>query len=122
MQLTAKVALVTGGTKGVGASTAVALARRGADVAIVGRNHDEEASSVCQAIRTLGRRGEVMVADCAQPPEAARCVEETVARLGRLDVLVHSAGGPVNGKLFEISDPDWYGAFDIHVHAIYHLC
>lgn len=42
--------------------------------------------------------------------------------LGALDVLVHSAGGPVNGKLAELSSEDWYGAFDIHVHAIFHLC
>src|SRR5207247_1354103 len=73
-------------------------------------------------IQALGRRWEVILADCARPAEAVRSVNETAARLGTLDVLVHSAGGPVNGKLFDLSADDWYGAFDIHVHAIFHLC
>ena len=122
MELSGTVALVTGGTKGIGASTAIALARRGANVAIVGRNADADAAATRKAIEALGRRCEMIVADCAQPGEATRSVEETAKKLGRLDVLVHSAGGPVNGKLFEISESDWSGAFDIHVHAVFHLC
>jgi NAD(P)-dependent dehydrogenase (short-subunit alcohol dehydrogenase family) len=122
MILQNKIALVTGGTKGIGAATAIAFARAGADVAIVGRNDDKDAVAARKEIEALGRRCEVIVADCAKPEEAARCVNEAAKKLGSLDVLVHSAGGPVNGKLFEISPSDWYGAFDIHVHAIFHLC
>jgi NAD(P)-dependent dehydrogenase (short-subunit alcohol dehydrogenase family) len=122
MTLQNKVALVTGGTKGIGAATAIAFAKAGADVAIVGRNNDKDAVSTKKEIEPLGRRCEVIVADCAKPEEATRCINEAAKKLGSLDVLVHSAGGPVNGKLFEISEADWYGAFDIHVHAIFHLC
>jgi len=122
MILQNKVALITGGTKGIGAATAIAFAKAGADVAIVGRNNDADAAATRKEIESLGRRCEVIVADCAKPAEAMRCVEEAAAKLGSLDVLVHSAGGPVNGKLFELSPDDWYGAFDIHVHAIFHLC
>src|ERR1043166_1439595 len=122
MNLQNKTALITGGTKGIGAATALALAEAGAHVAIVGRHADEEALTNQKNIRALGRRCEVIVADCAHPPEAARCVRETAAKLGSIDVLVHSAGGPVHGKLLELSPDDWYGAFDIHVHAIFHLC
>ena len=122
MNLQNKTALITGGTKGIGAATALALAEAGAHVAIVGRHADEEALTNQKNIRALGRRCEVIVADCAQPAEAARCVRETAAKLGSIDVLVHSAGGPVHGKLLELSPDDWYGAFDIHVHAIFHLC
>jgi len=122
MELKAKAALITGGTKGIGAATAIAFARAGADVAIVGRNDDAEAAATRAAIESAGRRCAVLVADCAKPAEAARCVQEAAERLGPLDVLVHAAGGPVNGKLFEIKDTDWYGAFDIHLHAIFHLC
>ena len=121
MELTGKTALITGGTKGIGAATALALAELGANIAINGRADDADARATQRAVETLGRRCEIIVADCARPDEARRCVAEMVAKLGRLDVLIHSAGGPVNGKLFEISDADWYGAFDIHVHAIYHL-
>lgn len=122
MNLQNKVALVTGGTKGIGAATAVAFAKAGAGVAIIGRNADADAGSVKKEIEALGRRCEIIVADCAKPVEATRCVEEAARKLGSLDVLVHSAGGPVNGKLFEISESDWSGAFDVHVHAIFHLC
>jgi NAD(P)-dependent dehydrogenase (short-subunit alcohol dehydrogenase family) len=122
MNLQNKSALVTGGTRGIGAATAVAFAKSGANVAIAGRNADGDAAATKKEIEALGRRCEVIVADCARPAEATRCVKETAARLGSLDVLVHSAGGPVNGKLFEIGEADWYGAFDIHVHAVFHLC
>ena len=122
MDLQGKTALVTGGTKGIGSATAIAFARAGANVAIVGRNNDDDAAATRKAIEAAGRRCLMVVADCAKPADATRCVQETAAQLGSLAVLVHSAGGPVNGKLFEITDADWYGAFDVHVHAIYHLC
>jgi len=122
MKLQGKAALITGGTKGIGAATAIALAEVGADVAIVGRHDDADAAATRQRVQALGRRCEVVIADCARPAEAARCVNETGAKLGSLDVLVHSAGGPVPGKLFDLSPEDWHGAFDIHVHAIFHLC
>ncbi len=122
MQLNGKVCLVTGGTRGIGAAPAVALAREGADVAIVGRTPDEAAAQTKARIEALGRRCEILRADCAKPAEAARCVADTAGRLGAVDVLVHSAGGPVNGKLFELTEAEWHAAFDVHVHAIFHLC
>src|SRR5439155_870600 len=51
-----------------------------------------------------------------------RCVEETVRRLGRIDVLVHNAGGAVNGGLLQLSPDDWYNAFAVHVHPVFFLC
>ncbi len=122
MQLNGKVGLVTGGTRGIGAAAAIALAREGADVAIIGRGEDEDVRQTRAAIQALGRRCELILADCAKPDEAARCAAETVQRLGGVDVLIHSAGGPVNGGLFELTPEAWHGAFDIHVHAIFYLC
>ena len=49
-------------------------------------------------------------------------MEETARELGPVDVLVHSAGGPVNGGLFELTPEAWQSAFDLHVHAVFHLC
>ena len=49
-------------------------------------------------------------------------VEEVRAKLGDPDILVHSAGGPVNGGLFDLTPEAWEGAFDVHVHAVFHLC
>jgi len=122
MNLQNKIALVTGGTKGIGAATSLALARDGADIAISARHEDAETHTTRDAVRKLGRRCEFFAADYAKADDAARSVEETVKRLGGIDVLVHSAGGPVNGGLFEITPQQWHAAFDVHVHAIFHLC
>jgi NAD(P)-dependent dehydrogenase (short-subunit alcohol dehydrogenase family) len=119
MQLQNKVCLVTGGTKGIGAAAAVALAEQGAAVSIVARTLDDE------AMKTLGRlgpRSAATAADVSKPAELSRCVEETVRKLGPIDVLVHAAGGPVNGGLFDLTPEQWLAAFDVHVHPIFHLC
>ena len=122
MNLTGKIALVTGGTRGIGAATAIALAQEGADVGIVGRRVDEEAKRTRAAINTVGRRCEIIQADCGRPEEATGCVRETESALGPVDVLVHSAGGPVNGGLFDLTPEAWQGALDVHVTAVFHLC
>src|SRR5437868_5627882 len=122
MNLRDKTALVTGGSKGIGAATAIALARDGAHVVISARHDDADSRATSEAIRALGRRCEFIAADFAKPADASRVVDETVRRLGGIDVLVHSAGGPVNGGLFEITPEQWQAAFDVHVHAVFHLC
>jgi NAD(P)-dependent dehydrogenase (short-subunit alcohol dehydrogenase family) len=122
MRLAGKVALVTGGTKGIGAATAVELARRGADVAIVGRHDDDAARRVKAEIEALGRRCLIVVADMGKPEDATRCVVKTGERLGPVDVLVHAAGGLVPGGLFEVTPQVWHEAFAVHVDALYYLC
>jgi NAD(P)-dependent dehydrogenase (short-subunit alcohol dehydrogenase family) len=122
MNLSGKIALITGGTRGIGAATALALAKDGADVALVARRIDSEAVVVRDTIAALGRRCVTIQADCGLPADAARCVSEVQSQLGAVDVLVHSAGGPVNGGLFDLTPEQWQGAFDVHVNAIFHLC
>jgi len=122
MLLAGKVALVTGGTKGIGAATAVELARRGADVAINGRCDDASAREVKAQIEALGRRVCIVVGDMGKPYDATRSVEETVRQLGTVDVLVHSAGGAVVGGLMDLTPETWQQAFDVHVHALFYLC
>jgi len=121
MQLAGKIALVTGGTRGIGAATAIALARDGADIAIVARNLDASATTTRDAILKMGRRCELIQADCGKHGEAMRCVNETEMKLGRVAVLVHCAGGPVNGGLFDLTPETWNEAFDLHVHAVFYL-
>ena len=122
MKLLQQVCLVTGGSKGIGAATALALAAEGCDVAIVGRRLDAEARETQRQIQALGRRCAFILADVALAAEATRCVEETAKELGAVDVLVHAAGGPANGGLLELTSAAWHSAFDVHLHAIFHLC
>jgi NAD(P)-dependent dehydrogenase (short-subunit alcohol dehydrogenase family) len=122
MDLKNKTCLITGGSMGIGAAAAIALAEGGADVAIVCRNLGAEAKETERRVASLGRRCVSIGADVARPEQARRCVEETLGRLGAIDVLIHSAGGGVPGRLEEITPEMWYGAFDVHVHALFHLC
>jgi NAD(P)-dependent dehydrogenase (short-subunit alcohol dehydrogenase family) len=121
MQLHGKTALITGGTRGIGAATALAFAAQGADVVISARHDDDDAQRTRQAIGQLGRRCEIITADCGSPADCTRLVADTVRALGRLDVLVHAAGGAVPGGLLEVTPEAWSAAFDVHVHAVYHL-
>ena len=123
MKLEGKRALITGGTKGIGAAIAIDLAHQGADVAINGRYDDEEAANVKAKIESLGRRCKVVVADMARPDEIERCVHESVEALGGgIDVMVHSAGGESFGRIEDISPEQWFATFDVHVHAAFYLC
>jgi NAD(P)-dependent dehydrogenase (short-subunit alcohol dehydrogenase family) len=89
---------------------------------VCGRSPDEEAAAVKSAVEAAGRRCLVLTADMAKPDDARRCVQETAETLGGLDVLVHAAGGPAKGSLLTVDEAVWYHAFDVHIHAIFHLC
>jgi len=123
MDLQGKVCLITGGSSGIGAATAREFAHRGADISICGLAADDAlAQQVKRDVEAFGRRALTLTADVSDPAQAADCVRQTVGSFGRLDVLVHCAGGAAPGSLLEVTDSAWYGAFDIHVHAVYHLC
>jgi NAD(P)-dependent dehydrogenase (short-subunit alcohol dehydrogenase family) len=121
MDLNGKVALVTGGTMGLGAAIALELARRGADVAIAARNLDTPAEDIKVRISAFGRRCLLLSADFARAEDCTKAVEQTAAQLGRLDVLVHNAGGPSPGKIEDVSPEQWRQTMDLHVNANYYL-
>ena len=122
MNLTGKRALITGGTKGIGAAIAIDLARQGCDVAINGRHDDASAAEVQKEVAATGRKCISIIADVARPTDVDRIVDEARAGLNGLDILVHSAGGPSLGKIDDCSPEQWKETFDVHVHAAYFLC
>ncbi|MFL5802013.1 MAG: 2-dehydro-3-deoxy-D-gluconate 5-dehydrogenase KduD [Roseiflexaceae bacterium] len=89
-RLDGQVALVTGGDKGLGQAMAIALAQAGADVAIVSRSGQGDATLA--ALATAGRRGRSLTADLGDPTVAEPLVAQVVRELGRLDILVNNAG------------------------------
>jgi NAD(P)-dependent dehydrogenase (short-subunit alcohol dehydrogenase family) len=102
-ELNGKVALITGGSRGIGAATAKRLAADGAAVAVTYAHAEDQARQVQKQIETRGGRATVVHADLRQAEGAARAVEETVQLLGRLDVLVNNAGFLAYGPLESIT-------------------
>lgn len=113
--LTGKRALVTGGSRGIGAAIALALADKGADVAITYKNSARRADDVAASIGKLGRRGLAVQADSADPEAVKRAVEETVEALGGLDILVNSAAIGLYGAVAEINLADFQTMMDVNV-------
>jgi NAD(P)-dependent dehydrogenase (short-subunit alcohol dehydrogenase family) len=121
MLLSGKTVLVTGGTLGIGAAIVLDLARRGADVSIVARNLGEPAEALRKQIEALGRRALLLAGDMTNPEDCASVVEQTARHFGRLDVLVHNAGGPSPGKIEDVTPEQWRHTMDLHVNANYYL-
>ncbi|XVS62389.1 SDR family NAD(P)-dependent oxidoreductase [Actinosynnema sp. CA-299493] len=116
MDFDGKVALVTGGSRGIGAAIAVRLAELGADVAITYRTSPGD---VVERVQGLGRRAVAVRADSGDAAAVVAAVEETVAVLGRLDVLVNNAGEFVVGPVEELGVAEFDRTFDVNVRAAF---
>jgi len=115
IDLKGKRALVTGGSRGIGAAIAQALAENGADIAITYQNSPERADSVVSAIEKLGRRGLAVKADSADPDAIKRAVNETVETLGGLDILVNNAGVGLTGVIADLDLVQFQKMMDVNV-------
>ncbi|RWH41822.1 MAG: SDR family oxidoreductase [Mesorhizobium sp.] len=117
IDLNGKRALVTGGSRGIGAAIALALAENGADVAFTYQRSAEKAEAVARSIESAGRRAVVIQADSADPEAIARSVSEAVAALGGLDILVNSAAIGLSGTIADIDVNEYQTLMDINVRA-----
>jgi NAD(P)-dependent dehydrogenase (short-subunit alcohol dehydrogenase family) len=117
--LTGRVALVTGGSRGIGAAIALRLARDGADVAITYRSAADQAAQVAKEIERLGRRALAVQADSADAGAVRGAVDAVVAELGRLDVLVNNAGVFPYGPFEEVSLEELDRTLAIHSRAAF---
>lgn len=114
--LEGKVALVTGGTSGIGFVAAKVLADAGADIVAAG-TPDHAHEDVVGAVNALGRRAVVLTADLAQPNEPGRLAREALAAFGRIDILVNNAGIARNAPLLEATIADWDMTMAVNLRA-----
>jgi 3-oxoacyl-[acyl-carrier protein] reductase len=116
--LAGKVALVTGGSRGIGRAIALRLATEGAHIGICGRQRD--ALDVCVAeLRSRGVQAHAVIADVTSPGEAERFVDEIATLLGGVDLLVANVGGLAGGDLLTSTLEDWQRTFDLNLfHAV----
>jgi NAD(P)-dependent dehydrogenase (short-subunit alcohol dehydrogenase family) len=122
--LAGKVALVTGAARdrGIGRGIALALATRGADVAINDIGYEEEAMRRVQELEALGRRSVFVQADVSRPEENERLVSEVVEQLGRLDVFVANAGVARWEELHEVTRESWDFITGVNLHGVLYGC
>ena len=115
MDLQGKVAIVTGGSMGIGHAIALDLAAHGADVAINYRKHADEANAVVAEIEKVGRRGLAVQSDVASFADAQRMVDTVREKFGRLDILVNNAGINRDGVVWKMTESQWDEVLDTNL-------
>jgi 3-oxoacyl-[acyl-carrier protein] reductase len=107
LDLSGRVALVTGGSRGIGAAIVLALADAGADVAVNFRERADEAAKIAAAVRAKGRRAETMQADVSDRTEVTRMVAFVAEKLGPVDLLVNNAGVGLRRGIDDLTEADF---------------
>jgi 7-alpha-hydroxysteroid dehydrogenase len=109
-----KVAIITGGGRGLGAAIAVAFAEAGADVLIASRT-ESELEAVAEQVRAVGRKAHIVTADLAHPEATAQLADQAVEAFGKLDIVVNNVGGTMPNTLLTTSTKDLKDAFTFNV-------
>lgn len=117
--LTGKVALVTGASRGIGAASAIALAKAGCDVAVNYRARGNDAEAVCARIREAGRRAFAVCADVARAKEAQKMAALAASELGPIHILVNNAGVARAQKIEDITEEDWNEIIDVNLKSTF---
>ncbi|WP_019536822.1 glucose 1-dehydrogenase [Paenibacillus ginsengihumi] len=120
ISLQGKVAAVTGATRGIGRSIAIAMAESGADVALLQRSPENEA--VKREIEKLGVRCAIVPCDVSDSRQVKEAVPRVVEALGRIDILVNNAGIQRRSPAVEFSEADWDDVLQANLKAVWLLC
>ena len=115
--LDGKVALITGGSRGIGAAVALRLAEEGVDVALTFQQNQERADDVVDQIKAAGRRAIAVQADSADPAAVVEAVDRAFGEWGRLDILVNNAGAFLLGPVEQLSLEEFEQTIAVNVRA-----
>ena len=117
-----RVVLVTGASKGIGRSVALAFAEAGAVVGVNFRSDEEGAATVVGEIGRRGGTGVALQADVSDMHQVRAMVEGLLSRYNRIDVLVNNAGGNRDGLLAFMSPEDWNAVLDLNLKSVFQCC
>ncbi|PWK84855.1 3-oxoacyl-[acyl-carrier-protein] reductase [Lentzea atacamensis] len=120
MKLDKQVAVVTGGSRGIGREICRALAAEGATVVVNHRRSATRAAEVAELIQAEGGQAEVIAADVAEPDEVDRMIAEVVERHGRVDVLVNNAGVTEDDLICRMSPDSWLAVMKVNFGGVFH--
>jgi 3-oxoacyl-[acyl-carrier protein] reductase len=122
-KLSGQVALVTGGSRGIGRGIALGFAREGADVAINFRRDRDAALATAEAIEGLGRRAMVCQADVADWPAVQAMAEQVIEHFGHLDIAVANSGVASRPQaVWDIDVEHWRRVIDVDLNGVFHTC
>ena len=122
MKLKNKVAIVTGSSRGIGRATAIELARNGADIAVNALNHPDEGEEVVKEIKQLGRKAFLFQGSVANRSQNETMIQETLERLGRLDIMVANAAFSVRKPFLELEVEDVEKTWGVSLWGVFHCC
>jgi 3-oxoacyl-[acyl-carrier protein] reductase len=118
-ELTGKIVLVTGGSRGIGRAAALALAKAGADVVVNFQHRETEAQAVCVEVEAVGRRALAVKADVSKAAEVGHLIETVEKGLGGIDILVNNAGISRPQPLNEITEQDWDDILAVNLKSMF---
>jgi len=116
-----KIAVVTGGSRGIGRAIAVELAAHGYQIVITYISNDEAAAETLRLIREAGGGGEAVKFDVGNAAEAEGAINDLLGRLERIDVLVNNAGVTADGLFLMMPRRDWNAVIDTTLHGFYNM-
>ena len=116
-----KIAVVTGGSRGIGRAIAVELAAHGYQIVITYKSNDEAAAETLRLIREAGGSGEAVKFDVGNAAEAEGAINDLLGRLERIDVLVNNAGVTADGLFLMMPRRDWDAVIDTTLHGFYNM-
>jgi 3-oxoacyl-[acyl-carrier protein] reductase len=116
-----KVVIITGGSRGIGAASAVLFARAGADVVITYTKNAKAANSVIENVKKEGRICLGIKADISKPANAKKVVQQTIKRFGRIDILVNNAGIWTYGKIGSMTEKVWKETMEVNLDGMFYL-
>lgn len=122
IELANKVAIITGGSKGLGRAIAMEMAKAGADPVIVSRDIEALEAAKSDIETTTGRNVLIVATDLSKRGTAEECVQEAVRQRGQIDILVNCAGATRRGDFFELTDQDWDGGYALKLHGAVRMC
>jgi len=121
MDLEGKVALITGGSMGIGTAISINLAQNGANVALTYRRHEQEAKDVVKKIQEMGRKAKAYKIDVSEFEAVQNLVNEVIQEFDHLDILINNAGMNWDGVVWKMTEEQWDKVIDVDLKGTFNF-
>ncbi len=122
MEVKGKVAVVTGGSRGIGRATVLLLSQKGAEVAIIYRSHKEEAEKVKELATQNGTKSKIYRCDVSDFSAVKETIEKIITDFGRIDIVVNNAGILIKKPFLETDEDTWDKTIDVNLKGVFNVC